>query len=183
MTKEWFLIGVLMVILVGLGSATATELTEEQSSACGAIMCIAGGQGVAECGPYLTRFFTTPPAGQQGFLDSCPGTDRNFNSLAARYADPCRPAVLTRNLNADLGSCAQVWYECQDGGTAIDVDGQPASRVADCGRCRAREQNAATRECGAWYIHEWVRDRAPVLTGQCQNPLDVCPTLKWVTSR
>ncbi|NCA90296.1 MAG: conjugal transfer protein TrbM, partial [Gammaproteobacteria bacterium] len=79
----------------GLGASTpAQALSGDQESACGAILCLVGGSGVAECAPYLARYFaiTAPnPAKlfdrRLDFLNLCPASDLpgDVRPLIARY--------------------------------------------------------------------------------------------------
>ena len=52
----------LAATLLLAGAAPAPALSGDQESACGAILCLVGGSGVAECAGYLARYFAITAA-------------------------------------------------------------------------------------------------------------------------
>lgn len=132
-------------------------LPDDQESACGAILCLVGGSGVAECAGYLARYFaiTAPnPAAlfdrRLDFLNLCPAPDlaADVRPMIASYGATCQPEQLTAYLNQQIH-----WCELRN------MDG-----TADC-----RPSGDEWRMCAPFYDHPITTYEAPQLHEQCQQ--------------
>ena len=146
------------LLLGGAGSARA--LSGDQASACGAILCLAGGAGVGECAPYLARYFAiTAPNPTEllerrlDFLNLCPasGMPGDVRPMLARYGATCQPATLVSRLNAQIQAC-----EMRDTGNA-----------ATC-----RPTGNEWRVCASFYGHGYTAYEAPELHEECARVRD-----------
>jgi hypothetical protein len=95
-------------------TSPARALSGDQESACGAILCLIGGAGVAECGVYLARYFAITAANPAAlfdrrldFMNLCPAPDLpgDMRPMIARYGATCQPATLVNQLNAQIRAC------------------------------------------------------------------------------
>lgn len=154
----------LCVSLCGLAlslSHPARALTAaDQDSACGAILCLAGGSGVAECAPYLARYFAITASNptdlferRRDFLNLCPSSDlaADINPLIARYGAQCQPSTLVNSLNAQIRSCEQ-----------RDPD--------DVEACRPTGNE--WRLCAPFFDHSHTIYQAPTLHERCEETRD-----------
>jgi hypothetical protein len=100
------------LLLGGAGSVKA--LSGDQASACGAILCLAGGADVGACTPYLARYFHITAANpadlferRLDFLNLCPapGMPGDVRPMLARCGATCQPATLVSRLNAQIQTC------------------------------------------------------------------------------
>ena len=87
------------VALLLTGSAPGQALSGDQESACGAILCLVGGTGVAACAPYLARYFAIDAVNptrlfekRLNFLNLCPTADLpgDVRPMIARYGATCQ---------------------------------------------------------------------------------------------
>jgi len=101
-------------ILLLTGSAPGRALSGDQESACGAILCLAGGTGVAACAPYLARYFAIDAVNptrlfekRLDFLNLCPTADLpgDVRPMIAHYGATCQPNQLVSDLNDQIRSC------------------------------------------------------------------------------
>lgn len=164
---KFYGLGVLALVF-GAGVAFgqgSQELDQDQTDACGAVMCLGGGSGVSECQPYLARFFSlwdqnpvTMVQRRQNYLDLCPGSDGSFNATAAQVGEQCQPEQLVTALNMELLQCAALW-QCQG---QTQAPARQGGRV-DCSSCAARSPDRVQQVCGTWYSLENVVTKAPHL--------------------
>jgi|GEM_PF-3044117 len=98
-----------LALLAAPAGAAEQQLTQEQEDACGAILCLAGGSGVAECTPYLARFYAVDPEDRKDFLNQCPDSGLSQGAIGelATYGQTCQPDKLDDYLNAQLCTPAQ----------------------------------------------------------------------------
>ena len=141
------------LLLGGTGSAAA--LSGDRESACGAILCLAGGAGVGECAPYLARYFAITASNptelferRLDFLNLCPasGMPGDVRPMLARYGATCQPATLVSRLNAQIQACEM-----------RDPD--------DTAICRPAGNE--WRVCASFYGHGYTAYEAPELHEEC----------------
>ena len=93
------------------GSGPVRALSGDQEAACGAILCLVGGAGVAACAPYLARYLAIDAANparlfekRLDFLNLCPTSDLpgDVRPMIARYGATCQPSQLVRYLNGQI---------------------------------------------------------------------------------
>jgi hypothetical protein len=145
----------------GLGaSSPAQALSGDQESACGAILCLVGGSGVAECAPYLARYFaiTAPnPARlfdrRLDFLNLCSASalPGDVRPLIARYGATCQSSTLVNWLNAQIRSCQIRNWDDSD----------------DC-----RPTGNEWRMCAPFFDHGYTTYEAPTLHERCREERD-----------
>jgi hypothetical protein len=138
------------------GAQPARALSGDQESACGAILCLVGGAGVAECAGYLARYFAiaapTPAAlleRRLDFLNLCPtsGLPGDVRPMLATYGATCQPERLVRYLNNQLRACEM-------------------SNPEGSGYCRPTGNE--WRICAPFYEHAYTSYAAPRFHEQCQ---------------
>lgn len=146
----------LAATLLLASAAPAPALSGDQESACGAILCLVGGSGVAECAGYLARYFAitaaTPAAlfdRRLDFLNLCPATDlaADVRPMIASYGATCQPTQLVAYLNQQIRWCG-----------LRNMDGNS--------NCRPRGDE--WRICAPFYDHPVTTYEAPRLREQCQ---------------
>ena len=144
-------------VLLIAGSGQVRALSGDQESACGAILCLAGGAGVAACAPYLARYFAIDAANptrlfekRLDFLNLCPasGLPGDVRPMIARYGATCQPTQLVRYLNGQIRSCQ---VRATDG-------------VDDC-----EPSGDEWRICAAFYDHGYTVYDPPQLQEQCSR--------------
>jgi hypothetical protein len=166
---------VLAASLLLAAGGQAPALTGDQEAACGAILCLVGGSGVAACAPYLARYFAIDAANparliekRLDFLNLCPAPDLpgDVRPMLARHGATCQPTRLTSYLNALIRSCEM------RGGAGDD--------------CAPRGDE--WRICASFYDHGYTVYEPPVLDEDCTRERDgdggwerVC-TYRWVTA-
>ncbi len=155
----------LAVTLLLASAAPAPALSGDQESACGAILCLVGGSGVAECAGYLARYFAitaaTPAAlfdRRLDFLNLCPAPDlaADVRPLIVSYGATCQPAQLMAYLNQQIRWCG-----------LRNFDG-----TADC-----RPTGDEWRMCAPFYDHPVTAYEAPRLDEECEEVPDADGTL------
>jgi hypothetical protein len=140
------------LLIAGAGPANA--LSSDAEAACGAILCLVGGAGIAECAPYLARYFAIDADDprrlfkkRRDFLNLCP-TDlpADVRPMIARYGAPCQPGALLGVLNGQIASCelraAQTGDDCTPTGNEWQI-------------------------CAAFYDHGYTIYAPPQLAEQC----------------
>jgi len=146
------------LLLGGAGSAPA--LSGDQESACGAILCLAGGAGVDACAPYLARYFAITASNptelferRLDFLNLCPapGMPGDVRPMLARYGATCQPATLVSRLNAQIQACEM-----------RDPD--------DSSACQPTGNE--WRVCASFYGHGYTAYEAPELHEECARVRD-----------
>lgn len=146
------------LLLAGTGSASA--LSGDQESACGAILCLVGGSGVAECAGYLARYFAITAKTPQelfnrrlDFLNLCPASDlpADIRPLIVSYGAQCQPPILVSYLNAQIQ-----WCETRN------LDGS-----ADC-----KPSGDEWRMCAPFYDNAYTTYEAPRLNERCTMVTD-----------
>jgi len=146
------------LLLAGAGPVSA--LSGDQESACGAILCLVGGSGVAECAGYLARYFAITASTPQkllnrrlDFLNLCPASDlpADIRPLIASYGAQCQPPTLVSYLNAQIQWCE-----------ARNLDGS-----ADC-----KPSGDEWRMCAPFYDHAYTTYEAPRLNERCTMVTD-----------
>lgn len=146
------------LLLAGAGPVSA--LSGDQESACGAILCLVGGSGVAECAGYLARYFAITASTPQkllnrrlDFLNLCPASDlpADIRPLIASYGAQCQPPTLVSYLNAQIQWCE-----------ARNLDG-----TADC-----RPTGEEWRICAPFYSSGFTAYEAPRLDAHCVKQTD-----------
>ena len=155
-----------LLLMATAAVAQDSQSDEEQTNSCGAVMCLMGGSGISECGPYLARYFSlidqnpqTMYEKRKNFLDQCPGSDGNFNATAAQMGEVCQPENLVQNLNMQLQNCTACLAQ-----EAWQGQGQQSQwNNNTCPSCAARDGQQAQAVCGTWYSTENVVTRPPHL--------------------
>jgi hypothetical protein len=146
------------LLLAGAGPVSA--LSGDQEGACGAILCLVGGSGVAECAGYLARYFAITASTPQellnrrlDFLNLCPASDlpADIRPLIASYGAQCQPPTLVSYLNAQIQWCE-----------ARNLDG-----TADC-----RPTGEEWRICAPFYSSGFTAYEAPRLDAHCVKQTD-----------
>ena len=145
----------LTAISLLVGTAPVRAQSNDQASACGAILCLIGGSGVAECAGYLARYFAitaeTPKELIQrrlDFLNLCPATDLpgDLLPLIANDGATCQPPQLVSDLNQQIRACE--------------------ARTDDCHKnCRPTGQEWSM--CATFYAHPYTTYEAPQLHEVC----------------
>jgi len=148
------------VALLIAGSGQVRALSGDQETACGAILCLAGGAGVAACMPYLTRYFAIDAANptrlfekRLDFLNLCPasGLPGDVRPMIARYGATCQPSQLVRSLNGQIRSCQM---RATDSGDDCEPSGNE------------------WRVCASFYDHGYTVYEPPLLQEQCSRERD-----------
>lgn len=146
------------LLLASAGPVTA--LSSDQESACGAILCLVGGSGVAECTGYLTRYFAITAKTPQeqydrrlDFLNLCPASDlpADIRPLIVTYGAQCQPSTLVNHLNAQIQWCE-----------AHNLDGS-----ADC-----KPRGDEWQGCAPFYDHAYTAYEAPRVDERCRRVTD-----------
>ena len=146
------------LLLAGAGETRA--LSGDEEAACGAILCLVGGSGVAECAPYLARYFAIDAANparlfdkRLDFLNLCPAPDLpgDVRPMIARYGATCQPTQLVSFLNAQIRLCEM----------------RSADGSGDC-----RPTGDEWRICAPLYDHAYTTYEAPRLHERCQRQPD-----------
>lgn len=142
------------------GAAPANAMSGDQESACGAILCLVGGSGVAECAGYLARYFSITANTPQelfnrrlDFLNQCPASDlpSDIRPLIVSYGAQCQPLTLVSYLNAQIQWCE-----------ARNFDGS-----ADC-----KPGGDEWRMCAPFYDNAYTTYEAPRLNERCTMVTD-----------
>jgi len=143
-----------IAVLLIAGSGQANALSGDAEAACGAILCLVGGAGIAECAPYLARYFAIDADDprqlfkkRRDFLALCP-TDlpADVRPMIARFGALCQPDALLGVLNGQIASCEQ----------RADETGK------DC-----TPTGHEWQICAAFYDHGYTIYTPPQLTEQC----------------
>ncbi len=145
------LLGLILVLAAPAG-ATEPQLSADQQAACGALLCLAGGDGVVACAPYLARFFAIPKVGERrSFLNQCPGSGLSGAVIGelARFGENCQPSKLVNFLNERM---------CRE-------------RSDQESTCRAPDANGWRGFCGNFYA-ELTNEAPPKLVQRCRNERD-----------
>jgi len=146
------------LLLAGAGPVSA--LSGDQESACGAILCLVGGSGVAECAGYLARYFAITASTPQkllnrrlDFLNLCPVSDlpADIRPLIASYGAQCQPPTLVSYLNAQIQWCE-----------ARNIDG-----TADC-----KPSGDEWQMCAPFFDNAYTTYEAPRLNERCTMVTD-----------
>jgi hypothetical protein len=154
------LAGALSAALLLAGAGPAQALSGEEEAACGALLCLAGGSGVAACAPYLARYFAiTAPSSAKlferrlDFLSLCPAPDLpgDVRALLARDGARCQPPELVRHLNDPIRRCER----------------RAGDAAAAC-----RPTGNEWRTCAAFYDHAYTTYEAPRLQERCRRASD-----------
>ena len=147
-------------VLLIAGSGQVRALSGDQETACGAILCLAGGAGVAACAPYLARYFSIDAANptrlfekRLDFLNLCPASDLpgDVRPMIARYGATCQPTQLVRYLNGQIRSCQ---IRATDSGDECEPSGNE------------------WRVCASFYDHGYTVYEPPQLQEQCSRERD-----------
>lgn len=142
------------------GAAQAKAMSRDQESACGAILCLVGGSGVAECAGYLARYFSITANTPQelfnrrlDFLNQCPASDLpgDIRPLIVSYGAQCQPPTLVSYLNAQIQWCE-----------ARNFDGS-----ADC-----KPSGDEWRMCAPFFDNAYTTYEAPRLNERCTMVTD-----------
>ena len=134
-------------------------LSGDQEAACGAILCLAGGEGVAACTPYLSRYFAINDPDPQrlfekrlDFLNLCPADDLpgDVRPMMARDGVTCQPTQLVSYLNSQIRLCELIAEDSDD--------------------CEPRGDEWLI--CAAYYDHEYTTYEPPELHESCSEECD-----------
>lgn len=141
------------MLLAGTGPARA--LTSDEESACGSILCLLGGSGVAECAGHLARYFAITASNpaelvqrRHDYLSLCPATDLPGDVLPmlANYGATCQPPQLVNDLNQQIRTC----------------EAQNVDHTMDC-----RPTGQEWRVCAPFYDNAYTTYQAPQLHDLC----------------
>ena len=144
-------------VLLIAGSGQVRALSGDQEAACGAILCLVGGTGVAACAPYLARYFAIDAANptrllekRLDFLNLCPASDLpgDVRPMIARYGATCQPSTLVSYLNGRIRACEMRDREGED----------------DCA-----PTGNEWRVCAAFYDHGYTVYEPPQLQERCSR--------------
>ena len=142
------------------GSGQVRALSGDQETACGAILCLAGGAGVAACAPYLARYFSIDAANptrlfekRLDFRNLCPASDLpgDVRPMIARHGATCQPSRLVSYLNGQIRTCEM-----------RDRDGEDECKPSD----------NEWRICATFYEHGYTVYKPPQLQEQCSRGRD-----------
>jgi hypothetical protein len=146
-----------LAVVLLLAGIPVRALSDDQESACGAILCLVGGSGVAECAGYLARYFAITAANPAAlfdrrldFLNLCPAPDlpADVRPLIASYGATCQPDQLVAYLNQQIS-----WCELRN------FDGN-----ADC-----RPSGDEWQLCAPFFDNAYTTYEAPQLREQCEE--------------